>query len=46
MYEIENVNKIIDIVDIGPFNYLKGDIKKVTNKANVIGNKVVDKLGF
>ncbi len=46
MGEIEKVNNMIDIVDFGPLNHLKGDTKKAINKANVIGNKVVNKLGF
>lgn len=37
--DIENVNKIIDIVDLGSLNYLKGGTKKVINK-------VVDILGL
>tara|TARA_R110002020_G_scaffold330527_1_gene546170 strand:+ start:709 stop:1311 length:603 start_codon:yes stop_codon:yes gene_type:complete len=39
MGDIEKVNDMIDIVDLGPLNYLKGDAKKVINK-------VVDILGF
>jgi len=32
MSDIEKVNDMIDIVDLGPLNYLKKDIKKVFNK--------------
>ena len=32
MDDIKKVNDMIDIVDLGPLNYLKGDTKKVINK--------------